>query len=409
MKKHIMILMFFLIGSLLIGCSTKSNTVIKKEVSEKKVLINEIPKKEDKIVITAQKGTPEWTFENLVKAVEEKNQSDFMKFQNKNNEVFFKEQQRWIEEVIYKKDHGFKISISFYGFQQESDSKGTVVFSVQMDDQTKGSKTNAVTYECIKEGNVWLLNDVPFKKLSDDSNGITVFYTEDQREAAKTMMTDAKDIVAFYSENFHWKPNPISIKIYSSDEEASATVPYIQLSGWNETGESLKISTEQQPISSVFSILAHELTHKMLSDLSNDNASLYIQEGFATYLENRVQRDKAGAIHFNQRIVDEKAKKAIEVSKSILSIEELGKIDPLDPETSFPLYRDGSLISNYLVLTYGIDKYLEMLNYLSTFDYIDKRAEHKLAILDKRTVEALEKVYGSTKELSAAYKDFYLK
>ncbi|MBY0122877.1 M1 family aminopeptidase [Bacillus sp. S/N-304-OC-R1] len=409
MKKHTLILMFFLLGSLLIGCSTKTNTEIKKEVSEKKVVNKEIPKKEVEIVIKAQKGTPEWTFENLVKAVEENNQTDFMKFQNMKNEVFFKEQQRWIDEVIYKKDHGFKISISFNSFQQENDSKGTVVFSVQMDDQINGSKTNAVTYECIKDGDAWLLNDVPFKTISDKSNNITVYYTGNQTEAAETMLTDAKDIVVFYSDNFHWKPNPISIKIYSSDDEASATVPFMQLSGWNETGESLKISTEQQPISSVFSILAHELTHKMLSDLSNDNASLYLQEGFATYLQNRVQRDKAGAIHFDQTVVEEKAKKAIEISKSVLSIEELGKIDYLDVEAAFSLYRDGSLISNYLVLTYGLDKYLEMLNYLSKFDYIDKRSEHKLDILNKRTVEALEKIYGSTKELSAAYKDFYLK
>lgn len=414
-KKNKLLVYFILICLLLFGCSKESIPVAKEPKEEihettkpkqnKKVETNHEIKKD--IVISAQEGTPEWTFQHLVKAVEENDQVGFMKFQNKENDLFYTEQKRWIEEAIYKKEQGYSLSLSLNSFQVENDITGTIRFSVNMKHPVEGETYNTVTYECIKVNNVWLLNDLPFTKYTSNSEHITIYFINGQEDIAKKTLTEASDIVSFYSENFKWEPKPISIKIYPSNEEVSATVPWVGLAGWNEMGESLKITSINKD--DIFRLLAHELTHKMLSDLTNDNASLYIQEGFATYLQNKVQRDGTGKIYFDQSIVDEKSKKAIEVSNSVLSIEELGNIDYTDTNLGISLYRDGSLISNYLVLTYGLEKYLEMLNYLSSNEYIDKRLEHKMDLAQKRTVEALEKVYGSVEQLSSNYQDYYLK
>jgi hypothetical protein len=406
-KLYFLFIYLTMLFFLLIGCSQESQYVVDNSFSS--ISVEEFAQLEDEIkkeiIITAEVGTPEWTFQHLQKAVANNDKVEFMKFQNDNNPIFYKEQERWMEEVIYKKDRGYSISVTLDSFLIETDSKGSVFFSVKIKHPKNGEFNNTVTYEVLKINNVWVLNDLPFEQIQSESGHITVNYKDGQEEIAKQTLTDAIDLLSYYSENFNWISDPITIKIYSDTEEISATVPWPSLGGWNEVGESLKVTSFKKD--DIFRILAHELTHKMLGDLTNDNATLFIQEGFATYLENKVQRNAVGEIHFDQNKVDAKSKKAIEISNSVLSIEELGKIDYTGD--SIPLYRDGSLISNYLVKTYGLDKYKEMLNYLSNYEYIDKRMEHKLETIKDRTMEALEKVYGSTDVLSSKYKDFYLK
>jgi hypothetical protein len=199
---------------------------------------------------------------------------------------------------------------------------------------------------------VWLLNDVPFKTLTSENGWVTVYYKEDQEAIAQTTIKDAENLMKFYATEFKWVPNPIAVKIFSSPEEASATVPWTMLGGWNEIGESLKITSVNED--DIFRLLAHELTHKMLGDLTNDNAILFLQEGLATYLENKVQKDLQGKIYYDQSIVDSKSIKAMQITNSVLSIDELAEMDYSG--NSSRLYRDGSLITNYLILTHGLDK-----------------------------------------------------
>jgi hypothetical protein len=73
------------------------------------------------------------------------------------------------------------------------------------------------------------------------------------------------------------------------------------------------------------------------------------------------------------------------------------------------MYRDGSLLSTYLIETFRMDSFQEMLRYLSKFEYIDKRSEHKMDIVHPLTVEAIEKVYGSAEKVSSDMKTYYLK
>jgi hypothetical protein len=353
----------------------------------------------------APKGTPEWDLQQIEKAVEDNDQALFMSYQNKENPTFYKEQQRWIEEAIFKKEQGYQLSLDLFNFHEENDSTGIVDFKVTMSHPNFNETSNIVKYQAIKVKDKWLLNDVPFKKISSRSGNITVYYSDGQQDTAQKTLKDATDIVSFYTKTFNWKPGPVSIKVYPSRQEVSATVPWIALSGWNEFHESIKITSELT--SEIFRFLAHELTHKMLSDLTHDNASLYIQEGFATFLEASVKRDQAGKISFDLQKAKSNAAKAIEVSNSVQTIEELGEIDYTDPTA--PMYRDGALLSNYLIQTKGIDKFFEMLHYLASFEYIDKRLEHKLKTCNDRTVEAIEKVYGYAEKISSDEIKYYVK
>lgn len=395
-----------LLCSLLAGCSSKSDQTKGTPQKEKAPFAETSKEKQQKESNepTAKKGTPEWDLQQIKKSVDENDQDLFMSYQNKENVTFYKEQKRWIEEAEFKKKQGYTVSIDFYSFNQIDDTTGTVSFSVTMSHPKLGSTANPVTYQMKKVNDKWILNDVPFEKLSTDSGNLIVYFTKGQEADANQTLKDASDIVAFYSKKFNWKAKPITIKIYSSPEAVSATVPWISLGGWNEMGESVKITTAQSQ--NIFRFLAHELTHKMLGDMTNDNATIYIQEGFATYLEGTIGRDNSGNVTYDPKPAREKAAKAIQVSNSVKSIDELGTIDYTDPENS--MYRDGFLLSNYLIETKGLPAFFNMLHYLAKFEYIDKRSEHKMDTCQIRTLEAIEKIYGPADKVSADSNNYYL-
>lgn len=73
------------------------------------------------------------------------------------------------------------------------------------------------------------------------------------------------------------------------------------------------------------------------------------------------------------------------------------------------MYRDGSLLATYLIDAKGVNPFLDMLHHLSFFEYIDKRIEHKLEMVNLRSVEAIENVYGSIEDVSANVKNYYIK
>ncbi|TDL74533.1 hypothetical protein E2R56_10175 [Rhodococcus qingshengii] len=392
-----------LICFLLAGCNDGSEQA-KGDPKKQETPISEPSKNKQVEEPEVKKGTPEWDMLQIEKSVENSDEDVFMSYQNSENPLFYKEQKRWIEEAKFKKEQGYTLTVDL-SFTKENDTKGMVYFRVQMRHPNLESTNNLVIYQAVKVNDKWILNDVPFETISSESGTITVYYKKGQEDPAQKTLKDASDIVEFYSKKFDWKSGPISIKLYSNNREVSATVPWIMLGGWNEIGESLKINSDS--MSQIFKYLAHELTHKMVGDITNDNASIYIQEGFATYLQAAIIRDGNGSVSYDPQKSIENAQKAMEISNTVKTIEELGQIDYTDPEGS--LYRDGALLSTYLIETKGVNMFFDMLKYLSSFEYIDKRIEHKLKMVNSRTVEAIEKVYGPDEQVSADLKNYYIK
>ncbi|WP_462411675.1 M1 family aminopeptidase [Neobacillus sp. Marseille-QA0830] len=382
---------FLVLCFLLAGCSDKEQA-------------KGTPQKKENNEQTVKKGTPEWTMQEIKKAVAMEDQELFMSYQNKENKTFYKEQKRWLEEAVYRKKQGYEISVELYSFHQENDTTGTVTFGVMMSDPKKQGTTNTVNYQMIKVKDKWVLNDVPFEKISDETGNLTVYYTKGQEEPAQQTLKDAADLVNFYAKQFNWKPKPISIKIYPSVKEISATVPWLSVAGWNEMGESFKFTTEQQQ-PNMFSYLAHELTHKMVGDLTNDNATPFIQEGLAMYLEGSVLRDASGTISIDAKLAEEQAALATQKSKTVKTIDKLGTLAVTDQDMT--LYRDGFLLSNYLIESKGMPEFTKMLEYLSKNKYTDKRLEQKMETSQKRTLESLEKTYGPVDKLSEEFKNYY--
>lgn len=357
---------------------------------------------EEQEIVTDESELVKSHFISMLEVIDNNDEEGFLEFQNSANSLFYKEQKRWIEEVIFKKKQGYAFSLNIGEVNLISSDKGDMELIVNMEYQDKEYQ-NKVKYSIVNINNMWVIDDVPFKTISEGE--ITVLYISSLEEQAITVLREASDIVHLYNNEFGWDPKDITIKLYDSREQVSATIPWIGLAGWNETGESLKIMIEPSASYSTFTVLAHELAHNMLSDFSNDNVSLYIQEGFATLLQHVVEKDAAGKLFINLNNLPYREQKLLSNRDLVfLSIDDLNK---LDYNNTFEIYGLGFLLTDYLIKTQGFDKFMTMVKELVNEPYIDSRAEHKLQILSERTTKAIEKVYGLTDQVSDDYINYF--
>ncbi|QFF97472.1 hypothetical protein PB01_00835 [Psychrobacillus glaciei] len=395
LKKYIQFIGFLVI--ILYGCAPDP-VKIEEESFE---TIDEPKTVEKQEIMNDESELVKSQFVPMLEAVNNNNEEGFLEFQNSENSLFYKEQKRWIEEAVFKKQQGYTFSVNIGEVNLMSSDKGIIELIVNMKYQDKGTQ-NKVIYSIVKLKNKWVIDDVPFKKISEGN--IAVLYVSDMEEQALTVLREASDIVHLYNNEFGWDPKDVTIKLYDSREQVSATIPWIGLTGWNETGESLKLMIEP---SASYSTLAHELGHNMLSDFSNDNVSLYIQEGFATLLEHVVEKDADGKPVINLNNLPYREQKLLSNRDLVfLSIDDLNK---LDYNNTFGIYGLGFLLTDYLIKTQGFDKFMTMVKELMNEPYIDSRSEHKLQILSERTTKAIEKVYGSTDQLSDGYINYFTK
>ncbi|TQR18670.1 hypothetical protein [Psychrobacillus vulpis] len=395
MKKLMLLIGFLII--ILCGCATEPTT-IEEKTSITKEEQAAIDKQEE---IVGEINLVKSYFSQMVEAIENNDEEGFLKFQNKSNSLFYKEQERWIEEAIFKKNQGYNITVHLRKVNLISLEKGTIELSVNMKYQDTESN-NKVTYSILKLNNIWKIDDVPFEKIT--KGNIAVLYVTDLEEQAQMVLNEASDIIELYSREFDWEPKEITIKLYDSMEQVSATVPWTGLAGWNETGESLKLMIPSMVPNNSFNILAHELSHKMLSDFSNDNLSLYLQEGVASFLQSVVEKDETDKPTINLNNLAEVEQRLLENEELVfLPISDMNK---LDYTQSFEISSFGFLLADYLITTQGFDTFFSMVKDLANDPYIDSRSEHKLQILSERTTKALEKVFGPVNQLSEDYANY---
>lgn len=402
--KRLLLIILIICTSLVQGCINKDDGNSTQKINNNIKATEEVDRKEQELQkqLTQIKEIEE-SFIPLSESVEQNDMATFMTFQNEENVLFYKEQQRWFEEVVYKKEKGYEYNIELSNVLLNSKNNGQIDFvvSISPPSSTEGLVHN-VSYEIIKYQDKWKLNDIPFEELSD---GIfTIYYLDGLESVAYDVLKDAKDIVELYSSTFGWQPESINVKLYDSMEEMNATIPWIRAGGWNEKGESYKLianTTEEAK----FALLTHELTHTFLSDLTNDNASLYLQEGLATMFQIIVSRNESGIVVMNlDQSTDQLKVLKEKLNRPLLTLEELSN---LDYDNGAPFYQDGALLTNYLIQTKGIEEYKLFLAELKNYPYIDKRQEHKLEIGNQHTLESLEKMFAPTTELFNKYSTYY--
>lgn len=153
-------------------------------------------------------------------------------------------------------------------------------------------------------------------------------------------------------------------------------------------------------------MLTHELSHKMLSNITNDNASLWLQEGLAVLLEKSFIF-KGNSINFSASNSENYVKKVLkDVGYTLLSLSELNK---LDYRSGHEIYNQGFLLVYFLFSKYGLQKLDNIFKNLKEFNYINSRTQCKLKKLNARTNMALVQNLDNYDDLHNQLKTFYLK
>lgn len=407
MKKNAILLAVLVV--MLVGCSTQTP----QQETDKKVENGEMVEgsgldgKVDKVdqidseEIEKEQELLNDYFREMISAVDENNIEKFLAYLDSTDELFYKEQQEWIESLEQKRIEGWEVTVSIDNITLESMDWGSVdlIISMKNNDQYNN---NRITYPIGKNNGLWKINELPFKKLSNGP--INLYYLPTLESKADTILADIKELVDLYSQTFGWDPQELNIKLYDSPEKISASVGWPSLYGVAVPFVSLKFVVEGE-YSVTYGLMKHEIVHMMLADLSNDNAPMFLQEGLAIFVSSAVVKNDTETPQLDFSKVKEREKIIVANTKEIKPISELNEINYT--ENYIDIYNVGFLITDYLIQTDGMEKYLEMLKLLKENDIIEHGYPDRDKIVYQLTIEAIEQIYGSIEKLSDAYIEHY--
>lgn len=343
-------------------------------------------------------------FEEMIKAVEENNEEKFMSYQDNTNELFYKEQEVWLLGIDQKKKEGWDVSVVINDVTLQSVDRGSIALQINMKHDEQQGVSNHITYPINKVNGSWKINDLPFEIITDGP--INLYYLPSLNSYSTKIMTDVKEIVDLYDKTFDWKPNEINIKLYDSVEEISASTAWPSLYGVTVPFISLKFVVQGNH-EVAYGFIKHEIVHTMLADISNDNAPPFLQEGLAVFISSSVTTDNFGNLQLDFGNTVEREKFILKNTEEIKPISDLKDINYTD--NTIDIYNVGFLITNYLIQTFGMEKYLEMIEFLGENDILDNDNPDKEQIVYKLAIEALELTYGPIDKLSEGYIDYYNK
>jgi len=337
-------------------------------------------------------------------AADENNKVKFLSYQDNTDEVFFKEQETWLETLKQKKEEGWKTSLGIQNIHVDSSDKGSlqIVIKMKLEDM---EVTNRITFPISKGSGEWKLQDIPFEKITEGP--LHLYYQSSHQAFINDVMVDLSDIIKLYSDKFDWDVDNLHVKLYKNIEEISASTAYPQLSGVAIPFVSAKFLLQDQYSDMNYNFMKHEVVHMMLSDLTNENAPDFMHEGLATLVSHSVIKDTSGKPQLDWKNAEEQIKVVLGNTPELVPIEQLNDLN-YTADGVF-IYNVGTLITNYLIQTHGFDKYLEVLKLLKEQDIVEFSHPNRTQIVFERAVNALEKIYGPIDELSKGYIEYYNK
>lgn len=168
MARHLLRFVILLILLVLVGGSSQTNP---KENTEEDLELEEVENEEEVQVeesIALEQEALKTYFDNMIKAVEDNDRETFLSYQDETNELFYSEQELWIEGLHQKKTEGWDVSVIVNNITLETLENGSIELQINMkSDETDVS--NHITY--------------PFNKLSDGS--INLYYLPSLENVAK--------------------------------------------------------------------------------------------------------------------------------------------------------------------------------------------------------------------------------
>lgn len=227
----------------------------------------------------------------------------------------------------------------------------------------------------------------------DRNDKVAVYYLLTRKDLAQALLDTETNILNEMNAQLGFAPKGvISVKIF---EDQAVFLQSIKLDlpewvgGWHEYGESVKtfVGAYGTDVENYRGMLAHESTHRMVSELSNDNAAYWLQEGLAGVYQELLLDPEAEAL-----TADEAGQTFTPFAEQKTA--DLEKLDASDGDAVMCYYASSKAYAAFLLEQFGWEKMRRMLEYMQKYELIPVTAAEKLDEANARTDEAIASVYG---------------
>lgn len=231
----------------------------------------------------------------------------------------------------------------------------------------------------------WKASDYAFDELHQDQ--VTVRHW-DRPNAAKGALQDELANLVWLTQTFGWQPaSDLVIKLYPERDPFLYSIkPSLPtwVGGWNEAGEAIKFRAPRDVPPDADGLL-HESTHHMLSEMTNDNASYWFQEGLAGWTPGA----RAGKFDMNR--LRQRLGGPLRWTLPELEAQDLESMEGPDVGA---YYAEAFLVVKYLMDTYGLDRFKAITAELAKHPANPMTAAEKTSETNQLTRAALEKALG---------------
>jgi hypothetical protein len=258
---------------------------------------------------------------------------------------------------------------------------------------TIGSEQHNISYSAVfKSENGKLYYDGPVFSVKQNEQ-VKVYFTGKYDSLAQQLLSEETSVLASMKDQLGFVPQGfISVKLFDDQQVFLQSVKLdlpAWVGGWHEYGESIKSFTGAygDDGSAYKSVLNHETTHRMVSELSNDNASYWIQEGLAGVFQTALDEPDGALLTADEAGADYTPY----TQQKTIDLEKLG----MNNQGAVMLYYSTSkAFAAFLLDQYGWQKVKQMLEYMKRFDEIPVTGAEKIDKTNSRTDEALKNILG---------------
>lgn len=235
-----------------------------------------------------------------------------------------------------------------------------------------------------------------------------VYYLSDRDSSlAQQLLNEETNTLAAMQSQLGFTPEEsVSIKIFDDQQVFLQSVKLdlpAWVGGWHEYGEAVKSYTGAYGSDgeNYQSMLNHETTHLMVSELSNDNATYWTQEGLAGIYENELTSPDSPLLSTQE--LSEDYTNYSEQKKI-----DLEKLDTNDGGAVEKYYATSKAYMAFLLDKFGWVKVRQMLEYMKKFELIPVTAAEKISTTNARTDEAIASVLGlkTDEEFQSAFDEW---
>ena len=322
-----------------------------------------------------------------LEAMQAKDIDQYLALIHKNDREYYTEQRNWFR--IYQDAVTSDFTIDVQKVRVVNDS--TLVASLKQHylyGPEKDDRTVSYDERYIQTPDGWKDADLNFE--AGQTAHFLIKYPRKAASNAADVCEEAEQAYASVVKGLQLEPaGKVTIKLYDDKEilrqSSDIRVAYL-FSGWNEDGESIKLYARRDR-GTFAPLVAHELTHKITLGIS-DSLNSWLAEGLATYFGNQPYQ--------GGNVLEKNSVTLEQLTKPISWLEETNLIELTDGEAIKVYYGMSSMVVEFMVKTYGLDRLKAILQELSKNPRYDRGYDYGQMELEnnKRLHQAIETVLG---------------